>query len=302
MVCPKCGKKVSSEDYNCIYCGVQLKSTDPEKRKKKNSIFGKKTKEKPAKKEEKKPAPDMGEPPDMPGAPGEAGGKHLPLKRGKGHGGGGASVSSADRSKGLKIGIIAVLAAAVVVLTVMAVHSFNSSKGQRFAEQASDYIGMSVGDLNRDSELFYADSTDYYGINSTMSYDCIGESSNTVKVQGIKFPEWTVTLKLSDVKFITDVTYTDFTTVKHDIRGVKCDHQISLERFHDGDKQSSVLREIGMKPYSITYSQAGTVTYTYKYYYKRDNDDEQAVLLRAVFTEKGKYRYSSAELLFPENM
>ena len=123
-----------------------------------------------------------------------------------------------------------------------------------------------------------------------------------MKVQGIVYPEWAVTLKLSDAKFITDVTYLNFDLLKKDIRGEKRSSQVSLERFHEGDKQSSVMKEIDLDPYSITFSQSGNVTYVYKYYYKRDNGDEQAVLLRAVFSEDGKYRYSSAELLFPENM
>ena len=294
MNCPKCGKKVSSEDFNCIYCGVQLKSTSPD-RKKNKSLFGKdknkakKTKDTKDERSESLPAKVRVK-------------SVKPPKEGDTVMNDAAAKAVGDRFRAVKIAVIAVLAVVVVILVIVLVGSMMGRKGERYSVQASEYIGKSVGDLNQDSELFYADTSEYYSINSTVDYDCIGESGDTVEVQGIRYPKWAVTLKLSEAKFITDVTYTDFSVVKHDVRGVKKDGQVSLERFHDGDKQSAVLREIDMKPYSISYSQAGITTYTYKYYYKRDNGDEQAVLMRAVFTEKGKYRYSTAELLFPANM
>lgn len=285
MNCPKCGKKVSSEDFNCIYCGVQLKSTGADGRVKKK-LFGrdKKNKDKPEKTKPETSSPEQ---------PKSDTQDPLPKKDG-------AVLSG--KGKVLKISAIGALSVLVIVLVIVLVSSIASRKGERFAAQASEYIGRSVGDLNQESELFYADTSDCYGINNTVTYDCIGEAEDTVKIQGIVYPEWAVTLSLSDAKFITDVTYTNFALVKNDLRGEKRSEQISLERFHDGDKQSSVLREIDLDPYSITYSQNGTVTYTFKYWYKRDNGDEQAVLMRAVFTEEGKYRYSTAELLFPANM
>lgn len=294
MNCPKCGKKVSSEDYNCIYCGVQLKSVVP---KEKKGLFGRKGKDKTKEKASVKRHEDKRPEPPKDKAP-------IPVKVNRKDEGAGEAVikSGADKFRIVKIGVIAALGIAVIVLVLILIHSVMSKKGERYSEVASEYIGRSVGELNQDGDLFYADNSAYYGVNSTMKYDLIGESTESVKVQGIKYPEWAVTLDLSDAKFITDVTYTDFSVVKHDVRGVKKSSQVSLERFTDGDKQSSVLREIDMKPYSISYSQNGLTTYTYKYYYKRDNDDEQAVILRVVFTEKGKYRYFTSELLFPENM
>jgi hypothetical protein len=43
-------------------------------------------------------------------------------------------------------------------------------------------------------------------------------------------------------------------------------------------------------------------TYTYKYYYTRDNGDEQQAILRVAFSESGKYKYSTTELIYPQNM
>lgn len=292
MVCPKCNKTVSSEDYNCIYCGTQLKSRPADD---KRSIFGKK-KDKDKEKDKNK-SKERSEKRSSKNA--------LSVRD--------AVILSSDddlypkaKARGLeqklKLAAICVLAVAVIVLIAVFVGSVSGRKGERYAEFASEYIGSSVGDLNKKGERFYADNSAYYGVNSAVKFDCVTESEKSVTVQGIKYPEWAVFLKLSSAEFITDVTYTNFALLKKDIRGAKSDALISLERFHDGDKQSSVLKEIDISPYSISYTQAGLTTYTYKYYYKRDNDDEQAVILRVVFNEKGVYKYSSTELIIPANM
>lgn len=292
MVCPKCNKTVSSEDYNCIYCGTRLKSCPTGD---KRSVFGKKKdKEKSGKTKTK--------------SGGRSSKKALPVKD--------AVILSTDEptraeknignigniGNRMRLVAICVLATIVIILIIMLVRSLSVRKGERYAEIASDYIGRSVAELNQKGELFYADNSDYYGVNTAVKFDSITESDKSVVVQGVKYPAWAVCLKLSSAKFITDVTYTDFSQLKKDIRGTKSDALIDLERFHDGDKQSAVLKEIDIRPYSINFSQSGLTTYTYKYYYKRDNNDEQAVILRVVFTEKGVYKYSSTELLIPADM
>ena len=77
---------------------------------------------------------------------------------------------------------------------------------------------------------------------------------------------------------------------------------IDLDSFDENAKQAKVMNYIDIDPYSICYSQSGRVTYTYKYYYKLDNGDEQAAVLRVVFNEDGKFKYSTTELVYPDNM
>ncbi|MBP3272891.1 MAG: zinc ribbon domain-containing protein [Ruminococcus sp.] len=286
MDCPKCGKSVSSEDYNCIYCGTLLKTrTEPEKKK----LFGGKDKSEKKTKEKKKIF--SGEKKDMQKTDPAS---DLPKLT--------DDTEASPLLKKIKIAAAVTAAVLIVVLAVIVVLSIRSGKGERYAQDASEFIGKGVAALNDSGDRYYGDNSAYNGVNTAVKFDCITESDKHVTVQGVKYPAWAVTLKLSSVQFITDVTYTDFSLLKKDIRGVKADGLVSLERFHEGDKQSSVLKEIDMDPYSIPYSQSGITTYTYKYYFKQDNGDEQAVILRASFDEDGKYKYSTTELLIQENM
>ena len=198
------------------------------------------------------------------------------------------------------------IAAAVVVIGVIVlliVLSYRSKEGERYADKAFGYIGRSVADLNADSDIFYSDGSAYAGVNTALKFDYIAEDDSSVKAGGVKYPRWAVTVTNEETGgMIKEVTYTDFTVVKSDMRGLKTDGLISLDRFSEGEKQSTVLRAIDIRPYSMTCSRTGIILYTYKYRYKLDNGDEQAAILRVGFSEKGDYKYSSTELLIPQYM
>lgn len=202
---------------------------------------------------------------------------------------------------------IAIISAAfvLVVLVLILVMNYRSAEGERYAESAYDYIGKTVRDLNdaMSGKVYYADSSKFAGVNNAVRFDAIAESGKAVKAGGVKYPRWAVTLKNDrNGGFISDVIYTDFSVVKNDMRGVKTDGVINIDKFSEGEKKSSVLREIKPRPYSISCSQTGIIVYTYKYWYKLDNGDEQAAILRVGFSEKGDYKYSSTELIIPPNM
>ncbi|MBR1723782.1 MAG: hypothetical protein IJ723_02005 [Ruminococcus sp.] len=191
----------------------------------------------------------------------------------------------------------------VFIISVVIVLALTASKGERYADDASNYIGEPVQKLSQQTGLHYADESKYYGINSAVVFDYVYECEQTVKAQGIEYPRWAVFITQSKMgDHISEVTYTDFTVIKKDMRGKKRKGVIDLDRFSAGTKQSAVLKEIDMSPYSITYSEDGGVTYLYKYYYPRDNGDEQAMLTRVTFSDKGKYKYSASEVLIPRNM
>lgn len=270
MKCPKCGKRVSKKDTKCPKCGEELDFSEKDG---KGFSFGKKDKK--DKVIEVKAIEDK-------------------------QSGDTAAVSLWSRVRTVLIVLAAVL---LIVLIVLIVTSFRSKKGERCAESAYDYIGRSVADLNADSEIFYADDSAYAGVNTALAFDFIAESDGSLKAGGVKYPKWAVTLKTGrSGGFISDVTYTDFTVIKDDMRGLKTDGVISLDRFSEGEKKSAVLKAVDIRPYSISCSQTGIILYTYKYRYTLDNGDEQAAILRVGFSEKGDYKYSSTELLIPQYM
>ncbi|MCR5121080.1 MAG: hypothetical protein K6B74_01525 [Ruminococcus sp.] len=212
---------------------------------------------------------------------------------------------SAARTISLKA--LAMIAAAVLltVLILILVLNYRSAEGERYAESACDYIGKNVRDLNdaMTGKVYYADSSKFAGVNNAVRFDAIAESGKSVKAGGVKYPQWAVTVKNDkNGGFISDVIYTDFSVVKGDMRGIRTDGLIDLDKFSEGEKKSSVLREIKPRPYSISCSQTGIIVYTYKYWYKLDNGDEQAAILRVGFSEKGDYKYSATELIIPPNM
>lgn len=205
----------------------------------------------------------------------------------------------------LKLILAAAAALAVVILIIVIVLSVRSSKGERYAEKAYDFIGKNILDLNNEmsGELFYADSSQYAGVNNVIKFDYIAESDGTVRAGGVKYPKWAVTVKNDkNGGHISDIIYTDFSVIKGDMRGIKTDGVINLDKFSEGEKKSSVLREIKPRPYSIACSQTGIILYTYKYWYKLDSGDEQAAILRVGFSEKGDFKYATTELIFPQYM
>ncbi len=207
-----------------------------------------------------------------------------------------------SKTNKLQILAIFVCAAAIVVILIVVLVSVLSSKGEGYAEDAADNIGRSVDVLNDSDEVHYKDESDYYGVNSAISFDYVFESEDDITADGISYPEWAVFLTMSDDEFITDVVYTDFTVIKKDMRGQRRDSVVNLDSYSKGAKRSTVLKSVNLDPYSITYSQSGIVSYCFKYYYERDNGDEQAAITRVAFSEDGEYQYYTTELLIPTNM
>ena len=205
----------------------------------------------------------------------------------------------------IKLILIIAAALAVILLIMWIVLSFRSSQGERYAESAYEYIGRNIRDLNdgMSGKLYFSDSSQYAGVNNALKFDHIAESEGSLRAGGVKYPKWAVTIKNDkNGGHISDVTYTDFTVVKGDMRGLKTDGLINLDRFSEGEKKSSVLREIKPRPYSISCSQTGIILYTYKYWYKLDSGDEQAAILRVGISEKGDFKYAANEILIPPNM
>lgn len=274
MECPKCRKEISEDCAICPFCKTKIKDMPEKKRKKSVFILKKSAK---------------GEKPPKKSATENSDGKGL-------------RSNSLKFASTFKAVIAVVCALAVIIIAAVIISAVISSKGEKYGEKISQYIGRDVSSLKSEEEIYLKDESAFFGVNSAVSFDYVFESDGKLTTNDITYPEWAVFVDVSDINFITDVTYTDFTVIKKDMRGVKHKELVSLDSFNEGAKQSAVLKAVDMKPYSISYSQKGIVVYTYKYYYIRDNGDAQQVILRAVFTEDGEYEYSSTELIYPDNL
>lgn len=207
-----------------------------------------------------------------------------------------ASLVSKLKLIGTALGLI-ILVVAVIVLIV----SFFSSDGEKTAQTLSKYIGQSMLDARNDSDIKIYDESKYKAVNNAMKFNYLVESEDDVKVDGIKFPEWAVTISLNDKEEIVTVTYTDFTVCKKNHKGEKAKALINLDNVKKNEKFKRVVDEIDLDVYSITY-ESTFVTYTYKYYFEDEAGNEQAVRLTVTYNANMEYQYYSSTLVYPDDI
>ena len=202
-----------------------------------------------------------------------------------------------------KIKIIATLAVAAVavVIVIALIISLVSDDGKKTAEVLSEYIGQSFIDARNDSDIKVFYESKFSAVNNAMKFNYLVEDDDSVKVDGIKFPEWVVTVCLNDSDEIVTVTYTDFTTCKKNHKGQKADKVINLDNVMKNEKYKNVEKEIDLDVYSITYENA-FITYTYKYYYEDEAGNEQAVRLTVTYNVNMEYQYYSSVLVYPDDI
>ena len=236
-------------------------------------------------------------------------GAKIQQKRSKRHGSarnGADSSASAEKKKmtvSSKIKIvatvlgIAIVIAAVVILIV----SMFVSDGKKTAEVLSEYIGQTMLSARNDSDIKVYEESNFKAVNNAMKFNYLVEDDDSVKVDGIKFPNWLVTVSLNDEDEIVTVTYTDFTVCKKNHKGQKADKLINLDNVMKNEKYKNVEKEIDLDVYSITYENA-FITYTYKYYYEDEAGNEQAVRLTVTYNVNMEYQYYSSALVYPEDI
>ncbi len=280
MECPKCRKNAPDDAYDCPLCGTKIRERQ-DGRKSKRRLF----------KREKKRKDKRSDPARMPDPEAE-GEKKIRLR------------VKAKKEISEKLGYTALGVSAAVIIVVIAVllSALLTQDGEKYAESAAEFIGRDVAKFQNDTNIHLSESSAFDAVNEAVSFDYIYESEDRLRAGGKSYPEWAVFVKVSSYNYITDVVYTDFTRIKKDMRGKKIDAEITLDRFAKGDKRTSVLKYIDLDPYSISRSETGAVTYTFKYYFERSNGDEQAALLRAVFDEDDRYQYCTNELLIDKNL
>lgn len=259
MKCPNCGVKADRKDTMCRNCGTVLK------------------------KEKKGFLPALGT---------KKNDNVLRLEDKS------AAKSSALKGKYLKPAIMIAGAAVVLLLIVMLIFHIASGKGLKQAEKLSGYIGARVTSAEKDLEINMNDSSSFSSVNKTDEFDFIYESEDDVEVNDVSFPEWTVGILKTESEKIDKVVFTDYRVLKKDTRGVKTDRRVDLSKYDSSSKMSAVLDDIDFDPFRITYDVA-YIKYEFRYYYKMDNGDIQAVVLTVVANIDNKFMYSVSEDIPP---
>ena len=258
MKCPKCAREVSDHDVLCPDCGAELfiDTTLADK------LF--------SRNDESFQEPES-DPPEPK--------KRLRLPKNNG--------AKLDFNK-VKFIIIALCAVILVVLLVLIISSVVSSKGEKIAKQASDFIGADMDVAEKKIDAKFKKETAYKGLSNVTKFDLIAESEDDVRIDGVTYPEWAVIVSLDDENRITEVRYIDMESIKKDIRGEKKDKLINLDKFTKGSSRSSVEDEIDLDTYSIAYNKEGEAR-IYRYWYVNDNGDEQPVVMTVQFDSDGEY-------------
>lgn len=267
MDCPKCRKPIDENDVVCPNCGTQLrpdKDTSIIKKFRKNDD-----------KYSKKPK-NTGL------------GKLAEQKR---------KLSGSN----LKIVLFAIALVLLVVLVVLIVVNVVKSKGESTAEKISQYIGADVGKAQKSLDMHFKDESVYQGVNNALNFDYIVEADDSVKVDGISYPEWAALVTVDDKERIESVKYADFSTLKKDSDGEEKSKAINLDKFEKGAKWSDISSAVDLDYYGIIWNK-DTKTYVYRYWYENDAGDRQPVVLNAVFDTDNKYLYYTSTPVYPQNL
>ena len=259
--CPNCGEKSEKKDKVCRNCGTLLK--------KERSFL----KQSPKLKQDAAQVPLL----ETSSAP---------------------SVSNGSKLKLIKLIAAGAVLIFVILLAVTLVLHITSGKGKKTAESFSEYLGTNVGTAEDKLDIHLKDDSSFAIINRSDTFDYIYESEDSVSIDDIKFPEWTVSVLKTSSEKIDEVVYTDYTVLKKDSRGKKLDKRPDLDAYGRNTKINTVLDAIDCEPFRISYAIDFT-RYEYRYCYELDNGDIQSVALVISADLEGRYFYSTSEELDP---
>ncbi|MBO5576242.1 MAG: zinc ribbon domain-containing protein [Ruminococcus sp.] len=268
MDCPKCGKKIGDKDNVCSNCGVVIKE-NAETTKLSTKLFSKKNKTK------------------------------NPLETSKL--GKAEKLRSRFGAKQLKLILAVIVFILLALIIITLIMSISSGKGKKLAGKVSEYVGSTVTVAETKLDEHFKDKSAFSGLNKSLEFDYVRESEDSVKVDGMTYPEWAVLIKVDKKQHIETVKYCDFKLLKGDVRGVKSDNLINLDKFDKGTSYNKVNDEIDLKAYSITYT-SELRTYRFRYWYENDSGDEQQVILDVSFDSDNNFLYYTSTMTYPENL
>lgn len=259
--CPKCRKPVGDNDIVCANCGVELRP-------------GKKTALARRMRRKDKPAIEMDS-----GIRAKRSGR---LGDGK-----------------LKLGLFFIAFALLVTLIILIVVNVVGSEGENTAEDIAEYIGMDVGNAQKKLDMHFKDESAFQGVNNALKFNYIVESEDSVKLDGITYPEWAALITVDGKERIESVKYACFEALKDNTDGEEKSKAINLNKFEKGTKWGTVSDETDLDYYSISWTK-DTKAYVYRYWYENDAGDRQPVVLSTVFDTDNKFLYYTSTLVYPE--
>lgn len=201
----------------------------------------------------------------------------------------------------IKLIAIVVLSLLIIVLVVVLIFQSLSSKGEKYAKKAADFIGADFEIASKKMDFKIKQESGYKGLTTVIDYDYIAESDDDVRIDGVNYPEWAVIFITDEDDRITEVRYCDFKGIKSDIKGVKKDHTVNLDKFNAGTDKSVIDKELDMDYYSVSYTADGEA-YIYRYWYENDSGDEQPVVLTVYYDSSGKFKTYTPLLIFHQYM
>ena len=102
--------------------------------------------------------------------------------------------------KHLKI-LLAVIAVALIILLIITLFvSIASGKGKKLARKTAEYIGTTVAVAETKMDMHFSDKSAYAGLNRALEFNYVEESEDSVKVDGITYPEWAVLIVTDKIK------------------------------------------------------------------------------------------------------
>lgn len=276
MKCPKCGSSVGDHDAVCPGCGEKLfeevmTAIIPDADTYGEPVFF----EEPEKEDKKATKKGLGR-------------KDFGLKE----------KLTSTKAKIILILTGIVLIALIVILIVMHI---STNKGKNTASKVSKYIGAEIETADSKIDAEIKDRSAYAGLNNAVQFDYVIEAGDSVKVDGIIYPEWAVLISVGQEDRIESVKYADFRVLKKNIKGEERDSVVNMDKFTKGESFGTVSGEIDLDYYSIVYTKDSQI-YTYKYWYTTENGDVQPVILSVTFDSDGDYTEYSSTLLYPEYM
>lgn len=263
MKCPKCGAAASKDDKICRNCGTVLKK----EKKSFLSLFKRKKNDQSAS--------------NVPRLTTSAGGD---VDSGKG--------------RAIKLGLIGICVGVIIILILVLIFHVASGKGLKQAQRFAEHLGEKITNVEKELDAHLKDNSSYNIVNKSDSFDYIYESEDSVSIDDVTFPEWAIGIIKTDSEKIEQVIFTDYRVLKKDSRGEKQDRRLDLSRYDRKTKLSTVTDDLDMDPFRIVYDLNYT-KYEYRYYYKLDNGDVQAVCLTVAADLNNKFIFATSEDIFP---
>lgn len=192
---------------------------------------------------------------------------------------------------------LALVALILLFLVVVLVIEFSKSESEELAETLSGGIGHKTSDIFKLENISLKEKSTYSGVTDYIKFSYLNESGDSLRVDGVKMPEWLITVFEEDGVVVSVILY-DFTVMKETYKGIETKEEIKLSTFSSGDNFRSVKNAIGLDPYKVEYKDDDVINYTYKYYYTDTADNEQARML-TVQTKDGEYISSKTQTVYP---